>query len=114
MTTIRLSNGKTVNLTDAENNRLTDALASRQNGESVYFCDEYRFCDSCAPDRFVGMLTDAAEMLHEWAYGTWQRDERGTEGTLEEIKASLLDEFLAASQVIETVDGRSIKLENPL
>lgn len=110
MTTITLSNGKTANLTDAENGYLTDTLASRQIGETVYFCDEDRFCSSCAPNRFIGTQARAAEMLHEWAYGTWERDERGIYGSLEEIIARLLDEFLAASQVIEAVDGETSEL----
>src|SRR6185369_4029516 len=105
MTTIKLSSGKTVELTGLENDYLTYALRTRLNGEPVYFCDEDRFCESCAPDRFIGTKGRAAEMLHDWAYGTWQRDERGIYGSLEEIKAKLLDEFIAASQVIESVDG---------
>jgi hypothetical protein len=105
MTAITLSNGKTVNLTAAENDHLTDTLRSRQNGETVYFCDEGRFCSSCAPNRFIGTQAKAVEMLHDWAYGTWERDERGIYGSLEAVKAKLLDEFLAAAQVIEAVDG---------
>lgn len=107
MTTITLSSGKTAELTDAETGGLTRTLASRQKGETVYFCDEDRFCISfsSAPNRFIGTQAEAAEMLHDWAYGTWERDERGIYGSLESIKAALLDEFLAAAQVIEAIDG---------
>lgn len=107
MTTITLSGGKTAKLTDAENDSLIAALAARQNGEAVYFCDDERLCNDCAPNRFIGTQAQAAAMLHDWAYGTWQRDERGNYGSLEEIKANLLDEFLAASQVIEKIDGEA-------
>jgi hypothetical protein len=114
MTTITLSNGQTADLTGAENARLTGALASRPNGETIYFCDDARFCSDCAPDRFIGTGAQAAEMLHDWAYGTWQRDERGNYGSLESIKADLLREFLAASQVVVAINGATREPEGKM
>ena len=58
MTVIILSNGRAVNLSDSENVRLQAALALRQFGEAVYFCDEERFCEDCAADRFIGMRAE--------------------------------------------------------